>query len=699
MQRVRLLGARPWLGLALLVAPLARSEQTPVVINEIMYHPAEDLENLQYIELFNAGTSEVDLSGWSLSKGVKFVFPSNTRLASAAFLVVCRHRADFIERYGARPRVAGEFEGHLKHDHERIELCDQNKNVVDAVNYADSTPWPTAADGNASSLERICPFISRQDASNWAASKPRGRGAPNGTPGETNDSFSAHLPPVISAVTLIPATPAPDKPVIVNAHVSAAIGLKTVTLLFQVVASDQLSKETALPMKRISGDERSALYQATLPAQPEGRLVRYRIQAIDAMGTERAAPAPNDLRPAWSYSTFINIKSAELPSAYLLHPGSERQPREQPAFDSPTQKLVRGRDTFIYLPASGAPAQTFDFVQVPPRKGGFKVHFLREETLRGMTSINIIYEDSSRWLLAEPLAYELYRLAGVPAELTEHIRLNVDGEARGYHLLIEQPNKSFLARHHRNTNGNLYKLIWYGHDLVSKHEKKTNVRNGHGDLRDVVKGLNDTTGSEQWAFIEKHFHVDEFINYFAVNMCIQNWDGFHNNYFAYHDIADTGLWEIYPWDEDKTWGDYDGASGRYDWCELPLTFGMNGSEPPDSMRDRVRAGGFVMWWREPGFFSGPLLSNPQFRERFLARLRELCATVFTPEVMFPIIDSMEKRLANEIASTARTKGEDSAQATARFRSDMQSFRNQVINRRKFILAELDKKTADGHSHP
>lgn len=73
--------------------------------------------------------------------------------------------------------------------------------------------------------------------------------------------------------------------------------------------------------------------------------------------------------------------------------------------------------------------------------------------------------------------------------------------------------------------------------------------------------------------------------------------------------------------------------------------------------------------------------------------------VFTPGVMFPIIDSMEKRLANEIASTARTKGEDPAQATARFRSDMQSFRNQVINRRKFILAELDNKTADGYTPP
>src|SRR4051812_36627622 len=78
----------------------AAAEQGPVVINEIMYHAPGDLENLQYIELFNAGKSGRDLSGWSFSKGAKFVFPKGTELASGGYLVVGRDRAEFARRYG-----------------------------------------------------------------------------------------------------------------------------------------------------------------------------------------------------------------------------------------------------------------------------------------------------------------------------------------------------------------------------------------------------------------------------------------------------------------------------------------------------------------------------------------------------------------------------------------------------------------------
>ena len=150
--------------------------------------------------------------------------------------------------------------------------------------------------------------------------------------------------------------------------------------------------------------------------------------------------------------------------------------------------------------------------------------------------------------------------------------------------------------------------------------------------------------------------MTNFINYFAVNMCIQNWDGFFNNYFTYHDTGGTGQWEIYPWDEDKTWGDYDGASARYDWYTLPLTFGMNDG---GSTRRNTRRG-FDGWWRPPGFFSGPLLANAEFRQRFLARLREICQTIFTEAKMFPIIDALEKRLEPEIPVRARTQGEGMA---------------------------------------
>src|SRR6185436_9237552 len=56
---------------------VAASEQSSVVINEIMYHPPGDREDLQFIELFNAGKTECDLSGWRFTKGAKFTFPDD----------------------------------------------------------------------------------------------------------------------------------------------------------------------------------------------------------------------------------------------------------------------------------------------------------------------------------------------------------------------------------------------------------------------------------------------------------------------------------------------------------------------------------------------------------------------------------------------------------------------------------------------
>jgi len=66
------------LGLLVGAAMVVRSQD--VVINEIMYHPASENLRESYIELYNPGTLETDLSGWRFTKGLPFVFPTNTML-------------------------------------------------------------------------------------------------------------------------------------------------------------------------------------------------------------------------------------------------------------------------------------------------------------------------------------------------------------------------------------------------------------------------------------------------------------------------------------------------------------------------------------------------------------------------------------------------------------------------------------------
>lgn len=672
--------------MALVLSFVSSAQGAGVVINEIMYHPPQDKEGLQFVELFNAGATEADLSGWALRKGVQFAFPKGSRIAPGGFVVVCRERGEFVERYGTSVKVAGQFEGRLSQGGEKLELADASGTVVDWVRYSDRAPWPMSADGGSTSLERICPAAPGANPANWAPSKLPKIVAPTGTPGRTNDSYSANLPPVVTEVSRSPESPAPGQAVTVTARVADAEGVTNVALLWVVVSNNGPGAEHRLEMRRTEGDAQAGRYEASIPGQHEGSLVRYRIDGRDTTGTRRLVPSTNDLRPAWSYATFVNTNTARVPLAFVIRAGGEgglSYPRRASMFGATGISAARGEDSFVYMPPGGSEVKAFDFIRVTSRKGGHKLRLLKDQTFRGMTVLNVIFE-TPRATLSEPLAYALYRRAGVPAPLAEHWRLWMDGRPIGYQLVFEQVNKSFLTRNGRDDSGHLYKLLWYGHGIVGQHEKKTDLQGGHEDLIEVIEGLNATTNSQaQWTFIEKNFNITNFIDYFAVNMCIQNWDGFFNNYFTYHDTGGTGRWEIYPWDEDKTWGDYDGASTRKDWYTMPLTFGMNGDQPPGR---RARPGapsprfamGGAMWWRAPGYFSGPLLANPEFRKRFLARLRELCETHFTPEKINPVINEMEQRLEPEIAPESKSE----------FHRNVQSFREQVVGRRKFILEEL-----------
>src|SRR5688572_28109053 len=104
----------------LLIAGLAGARAGDVVINELMYHPPDEREDLQYIELFNQGTQAVDLSGWSFRKGVRFEFASDVTLASGGFVIIARDKRAFARHYTNGTVVVGNFEGKLSHSGEQI---------------------------------------------------------------------------------------------------------------------------------------------------------------------------------------------------------------------------------------------------------------------------------------------------------------------------------------------------------------------------------------------------------------------------------------------------------------------------------------------------------------------------------------------------------------------------------------------------
>lgn len=680
-------------------ASAAEPGAASVVLNEIMYHPPDGADNLQFIELHNPGSNRVDLSGWSVRQGLELVFPRQTMLPPGAYAVLCRDLVAFKASYGDKLNVAGVFAGKLNRKGRRLELADARGRVVDAVEYGDRAPWPLGADGYGASLERICPAAPGDDPANWTSSHVEPKATIGGTPGRLNSCFSPSPLPRIADVQFSPARP--DAPIPVTATVADEAGVQSVALGWQVWENMSAGEWSEVAMSRTSGDARRGVYTGSIPVQPEGRLIRFVIRAHGASGAERLCPAPSEPRPTFSCATFANTNTARVPFLQLLTlnaveraPGSRRARAATARWGKgPPQSHEAWGSLAVYLPPGGEPAQVFDHVHIRQRKGGVKVHFHKDQPFCGMTGINVFFEDMPGWLLSEPLAYDLYRLAGVPAPLAQHVRLWSDGQPLGYYLVVEQPNRTFLRRNGRDPDGDLFKLIWYERGLAGQHEKKNNPQTGHVELLRLIEGLNHVSGDAQWDFIQQHFNVDEMIDYFAVNMCIQNWDGFWNNYYAYQSPRAGGKWEVFPWDEDKTWGYFDSGSRRGDWYEMPLDFGMNGNSRGWSGRFGGGPFGGPSWWRPPGHFSGPLLANPEFRRRFLMRLREICETVFTTERMAPFIDALQNRLELEVPISAEFRGQDSTPILSHFRADIQALRNQVIHRREFILKQLANEPA------
>src|SRR5438067_2942774 len=107
---------------ALLILCLCGSARAGVVINEILYHAPNDLDDVQFIELHNTGDEVVGLAGWKLARGVSYQFPANAKIEANGYLVVCKNLPAFKKAYGAD--AAGQFSGTLSHSQARLELVD-----------------------------------------------------------------------------------------------------------------------------------------------------------------------------------------------------------------------------------------------------------------------------------------------------------------------------------------------------------------------------------------------------------------------------------------------------------------------------------------------------------------------------------------------------------------------------------------------
>jgi hypothetical protein len=161
--------------------PNASPRIGPVVISEIMYHPASNAN--EFVELFNITSANVDLSGWTL-KGAAFTFPLDVVLLGTTNITTEQFR-ESNNVPASVPILGHSFD--LQNDGEELELSkpsDPPGNPairVDRVRYNDKSPWPAEADGGGPSLERHPVTAYGNEPLNWRTVKI------GGTPGRSGD--------------------------------------------------------------------------------------------------------------------------------------------------------------------------------------------------------------------------------------------------------------------------------------------------------------------------------------------------------------------------------------------------------------------------------------------------------------------------------------------------------------------------------
>ena len=176
----------------------------PVVISEIMYHPAAS-SGVEYVELLNISDVVVTLydadrdGPWRFTDdpdnpGIDCLFPTDepVTLAPNEYLILTKDASLLTSSYTIPDgvQVFAWGAGNLANDGEKVQLSkpgaedDSERHWirVDRVVYSDGAnpdefatgvdPWPTEPDGQGSSLGRIAPAAYGNDPANWQAITP-----------------------------------------------------------------------------------------------------------------------------------------------------------------------------------------------------------------------------------------------------------------------------------------------------------------------------------------------------------------------------------------------------------------------------------------------------------------------------------------------------------------------------------------------
>ncbi len=520
-----------------------------VVITELMYHPASDIREDEYIEILNTGGSAVDLTDWCFD-GVTFCFTPGTMIGAGQRLVIAASAAQYLTTYALT--ADGEYLLQLDDNGERVALIDNLMAVQDEVFFDDGGQWPVTPDGLGPSLEVIDPSLDNSIPRNWRASV-------SPTPGAINSVNDSGLPAWIDQVTHTLDVP-PSTPIQITARV---VDTTAVALYYLIDFGTEV--QVSMLDDGMSGDGAAAddVYGAQIPGQPAGTLVRYRIEATGTV-SDMDFPRDDDTVAYTGTAVIDPGLSSTLPILHWFMDPADYAAALSHLLTDETEPCVIYFDGTVYdgvqARVRGQSARTW---AKPPWKFFFpQGHNFSAPNLilQPVDTFNLQSNYSDKSYVREILAWETFEATGAPAVQVFPMRVEQNGSFFGLFNWLEAADADFVRRTGLSETGARYKAFHdLGQmptptDLEPHYEKKARLTEDYADLWNLTTNLTTLAGAPLRQYLLNNIDLPSVINYVATQQIIHNNDHVRKNYFVHRDTEGTGRWRMDAWDLDLTFG-------------------------------------------------------------------------------------------------------------------------------------------------
>lgn len=259
------------MAMSLIFGAIANAADTDIIITEIMQNPNVLLDaDGEWFEVYNAGTTPVDLNGWTVQDNDtdSFVIGASAIVPAGGYAVLginatamAGEGVTLIYDYDVMALANGADE---------LVLLNASLVEIDRVEWDGGPVWP---DPTGASMMFDEAQADNNVGTNWATATAVFGNGDKGTPGAANGGVPLQAP-IVNNVYHRSILPVPSEAVTVYADATDSDGTLTSVALFYQVDGGGFG---SVAMSVLSGDT----YTGTIPGQADGSAVDYYVAATD----------------------------------------------------------------------------------------------------------------------------------------------------------------------------------------------------------------------------------------------------------------------------------------------------------------------------------------------------------------------------------------------------------------------------------